>query len=166
MPIVDPSPFEGTSQSQADERKLAAVPIHHWGRLGEREREVMEIVWAIGTATVHQVNLRLPGQLTYTTVMTTLDRLFKKGLLHRVKRDRSFVYSPALSPKDVEDSRAHSFVQRFFADAASRQDMLLTCLVDAIGNYDDDMLKQLEEKVNAAKKRLENPTSSEPQEGS
>src|ERR1700733_1056037 len=69
--------------------------------LGRREREVMSVVWEMGAASVQQVAARLDTGLAYTTVMTTLDRLFRKGLLHREKQSRAFIYSAVLSPKDV-----------------------------------------------------------------
>jgi predicted transcriptional regulator len=134
--------------------KPTGLPARSAGRLGEREREVLEILWASGSATVHQVSCGLPVRLAYTTVMTTLDRLFKKGLLRREKQDRAFLYMPAYSPNDVESGRAHALVHRFFSDAPSSKDMLLSCLVDAIGSYDNDMLDQLEGKVREARQRL------------
>ena len=125
------------------------------GRLGDREREVLEIVWSDGNVTVGQVSRRLSIPLAYTTVMTTLDRLFKKGLLRRVKQDRAFLYSPAVSPADVESLRARTMLDRFFGGSRSSREALLSCLVDVIGSYDDDLLRSLEEKVKAAKLQLE-----------
>ena len=124
------------------------------GRLGKREREVLEVVWSDGSVTVGQVSQRLSIPLAYTTVMTTLDRLFKKGLLRRVKQDRAFLYSPAVSPSDVESLRARTLLDRFFDGSGSSPDLLLSCLVDAIGSYDDDLLRSLEDKVKAAKLQL------------
>ena len=62
--------------------------------LGPLEVTVMEILWARGESNVRDVVDRLDRPLAYTTVMTTLDRLFKKGLLARRKSDRAFIYSP------------------------------------------------------------------------
>ncbi len=134
--------------------KPPAVPVQRASRLGEREREVLAVLWASGSATVHQVIRGLSAHLAYTTVMTTLDRLFKKGLLRRERRDRAFLYIPAYSRNDVESGRAHALVHRFFSGDPSSKDLLLSCLVDAIGNYDDDMLDQLEGKVREARQRL------------
>ena len=125
------------------------------GRLGSREREVLSVIWEDGSATVQQVVARLSIPLAYTTVMTTLDRLFKKGLLQRIKQDRAFLYSPAVSPDDVENLRARLLIDRFFDDGASSPDVLISCLVDAIGSYDEELLASLEEKVRAAKQRLD-----------
>ena len=51
--------------------------------LGTLEFELMEILWSNGASSVRDVVPKLSRPLAYTTVMTTLDRLFKKGLLDR-----------------------------------------------------------------------------------
>jgi predicted transcriptional regulator len=120
-------------------------------RLGGREREVLEILWIEGSATVQQVAKCLHTALAYTTVMTTLDRLYKKGLLRRTKRDRAFVYKPALSKDDLERGRASEMVHRLFSDSSINEDALLSGLVDAVQSYDNDLLSRLEKKVRVAK---------------
>ncbi len=65
--------------------------------LGPLEVQVMEILWGAGERSVRDVVERLDRKLAYTTVMTTLDRLFKKGLLDRQKSERAFLYSPRVS---------------------------------------------------------------------
>ncbi|HWG37851.1 MAG TPA: BlaI/MecI/CopY family transcriptional regulator, partial [Terriglobales bacterium] len=62
--------------------------------LGPLESGVMEVLWSHGASNVRMVAQRLPRPLAYTTVMTTLDRLYKKGLLMREKQERAFIYSP------------------------------------------------------------------------
>ena len=54
-------------------------------RLGTLEREVMTLVWACGEISVREACERLGSSVAYTTVMTTMDRLYKKQLLHRRK---------------------------------------------------------------------------------
>ena len=102
---------------------------------------------------MQQVASRLSTNLAYTTVMTTLDRLFKKGLLRRKKCDRAFIYSTALTPREVEGQRAANLIRRFFADSAERPELLLSCLVDAVEEYDTAMLDQLEARIQAARAR-------------
>lgn len=135
--------------------QIAASITHTSGRLGSREREVLEIVWRDGSVTVGQVSRHLSIPLAYTTVMTTLDRLFKKGLLRREKQERAFLYSPAVTPSDVESFRARALLDRFFDHSRSDPDVLLSCLVDVIGSYDNELLQSLEEKVKAAKLQSE-----------
>ncbi len=144
---------DNQARTTFDRREAATVALGS-GRLGRREREVLDVVWEEGSGTVQQVSRRLSMQLAYTTVMTTLDRLFKKGLLHRVKCDRAFLYSPAASPAEVERLRARSMIDRFFDGRTGRQDLLLSCLVDVLGQYDDGMLSRLEDKVRAARQEL------------
>jgi predicted transcriptional regulator len=122
-------------------------------RLGEREREVLEVLWAAGSATVQQVADSLKTALAYTTVMTTLDRLYKKGLLQRRKHDRAFVYRPMLSKNDLERGRASEMVHRLFSGSAINQDAALSCLVEAVQSYDTGLLQRLEDKVRAAKQQ-------------
>ena len=84
---------------------------------GPLEITVMEILWARGESNVREVVDRLGRPLAYTTVMTTLDRLFKKGLLARRKSDRAFFYSPALNRAEWEHKRAGDFVAGFLSVA-------------------------------------------------
>src|SRR5580704_3649343 len=109
-------------------RSEAATNPQTSPRLGEREREVLEVLWAQGSATVQQVAKGLTTALAYTTVMTTLDRLYKKGLLQRRKRDRAFVYRPTLSKNDLERGRASEMVHRLFSGSGMNEDALLSCL--------------------------------------
>jgi predicted transcriptional regulator len=121
--------------------------------LGQREREVMAVLWTQGDANVQQVSSRLSANLAYTSVMTTLDRLFKKGLLRREKRDRAFIYSTALTSREVEGQRAADLIRRFFSDSGERPELLLSCLVDAVEGYDTALLDQLESRIQAARAR-------------
>lgn len=113
----------------------------------------MGVLWTQGDSNVQQVASRLSANLAYTTVMTTLDRLFKKGLLRREKRDRAFIYSTALTPREVEGQRAADLIRRFFSDSRERPELLLSCLVDAVEGYDTTMLDQLEARIQAARTR-------------
>ncbi len=121
------------------------------GPLGRREREVLSVLRQLGTATVQQVAERLETELAYTTVMTTLDRLFRKGLLARRKQSRAFLYSLALSARDLEGHRAAHLVQRFFSESDVQPDVLVSCLVDAVHDYDTDLLDQLETSIRLAR---------------
>lgn len=67
-------------------------------RLGNLEREVMEHVWsATEPVTVREVHeaLAVERDLAYTTVMTVLDRLAKKGVVRRVRDGRAYRYEAA-----------------------------------------------------------------------
>ena len=69
-------------------------------RFGELEAAVMDRMWAAdGPRAVRDVfeDLRHSRTLAYTTVMTVMERLFRKGMLTRVEHGRAYAYSPAQS---------------------------------------------------------------------
>jgi predicted transcriptional regulator len=122
--------------------------------LGPLEMQVMNVVWSVGRCSVRDVVERLNSRLAYTTVMTTLDRLFKKGFLEREKSERAFLYSPALSSQDWERRRAGSLVAGFLAGPEPSRDLLLSSLVDAVGQHDAMLLDELEEKIRKKRREL------------
>jgi predicted transcriptional regulator len=122
--------------------------------LGHLEITVMEILWDRGESNVHDVVQKLHRPLAYTTVMTTLDRLFKKGLLARHKAERAFVYSPRLSRREWEHKRAGDFVAGFFASREPSSELLISCLVEAVGQQDEALLDELERKIRMKRKEL------------
>jgi predicted transcriptional regulator len=122
--------------------------------LGPLEVTVMEILWTRGESNVRDVVDRLGRPLAYTTVMTTLDRLFKKGLLARRKCDRAFLYSPALNRTEWEHKRTGDFVAGFLSVAEPARDLLISCLVEAVGRHDEGLLDELEKKIKLRRKEL------------
>jgi predicted transcriptional regulator len=122
--------------------------------LGHLETSVMEILWLKGESCVRDVVEGLNRPLAYTTVMTTLDRLFKKGLLRRQKSDRAFLYSPRLSRPEWERLRAGDLVAGFLAGPQPSREMLLSCLLDAVGEHDMALLDELEKKIRARRREL------------
>ena len=121
--------------------------------LGQREREVMEVVRKLGSASVRQVCERLGAKLAYTTVLTLIFRLFKKGMLQRRKdhRTRTFIYSAILSAREMEERRAAEIIHLFFSASIQQPELLLSCLVDAVHHYDTELLNHLESRIRAAR---------------
>src|SRR5256885_13632044 len=78
--------------------------------LGRLEFDLMQILWSRGECNVRDVVQPLDRSLAYTTVMTTLDPLYKKGLLDRRMPDRAFLYPAPLSRRGGERQRAGSRV--------------------------------------------------------
>src|ERR1700722_20494796 len=70
-------------------------------RLGPLERRILEEVWSCESLTVRELLAGGRIRLAYPTVMTTLDRLFKKGLLDRTEEGRAFRYSAHCAPAEV-----------------------------------------------------------------
>jgi predicted transcriptional regulator len=122
--------------------------------LGHLEEGVMEVLWTHGEGSVRTVVDKLDRPLAYTTIMTTLDRLFKKGLLNRRRESRAFIYSAKLSREEWEQGRAGEIVAGFLAVPEPRHDLLVSCLVDAVGQHDRELLNDLERKIRIARRKL------------
>jgi len=122
--------------------------------LGPLEIAVMEIVWSRPASSVHDVAARLDRPLAYTTVMTTLDRLYKKGLLERRKSERAFLYSPRLSRSEWQREQAGVLVSGLLSDPRHPSDLLISCLVDAVGQHDEGLLDELERKIRQKRKEI------------
>jgi|SRR6185312_2191916 len=123
--------------------------------LGPLESRVMEIVWRNSEANVRQVAALLPEPLAYTTVMTTLDRLYKKGLLERRKNSRAFIYAPRVSRAQWLRRRAGEFVANFFATPQPEREALLSCLLDAVEQYDAALLDDLSQQIRDKRRQME-----------
>jgi len=122
--------------------------------LGPLEIDVMEMVWMFGESNVRDVVGRLERKLAYTTVMTTLDRLYKKGLLDRELTDRAFVYRAKLSREEWDRRRAGEMMAGFLAGPEESRQLLLSCLVDAVGSHDAMLLDELEKKIQHKREEL------------
>src|SRR4029077_17980620 len=68
-------------------------------QLGPFEQQVLQKLWLHGSATVRELLADGTIRQAYTTVMTTVDRLYKKGLLDRVAEGRAFRYTPRQTPE-------------------------------------------------------------------
>jgi len=112
--------------------------------LGVLEREVMAVVWTVGEISVREACARLDSSVAYTTVMTTMDRLFKKRLLGRRKVGRAFVYSAAATRDEMEGAVATELVQSLLQRHGGEPLPILSSLVDAVSDRDRALLDELE----------------------
>jgi predicted transcriptional regulator len=122
--------------------------------LGSLEIGVMEILWARGESSVRDVFRKIERPLAYTTVMTTLERLFKKGLLLREKSGRAFLYSPAFTREEWERRRAGDLVAAFLDGPRPSRELLVSSLLDAVGQRDEALLSDLEKRIRRRRKEL------------
>jgi BlaI family penicillinase repressor len=81
------------------------------------ELECLKALWGIGEGTVRDVREVLVGNrnLAYTTVMTVLERLEKRGGVSRRKHGRSFIYVPKVSQDAIRRYAVKELVDTFFA---------------------------------------------------
>ena len=112
--------------------------------LGSLERDVMAAVWARGEASVRDACDSLGASMAYTTVMTTMDRLFKKGLLKRRKVGRAFVYAATVSKRELEEAVAAELLTSLLDRGGSAPLPVLSTLVNAVSDTDRELLDELE----------------------
>jgi predicted transcriptional regulator len=124
--------------------------------LGPLEERVLEVLWRSrhGLA-VREVRSTLGDGLAYTTVMTTLDRLYKKGLLERQRDGRAFRYAARTSREALAAGTLRRWLDRLLGRGPARP--ILASLVDAVGEHDRALLPELtrlvREKERAARRR-------------
>jgi predicted transcriptional regulator len=95
------------------------------------ELECLKALWALGEGNVKAVRsaIAINRNLAYTTVMTVLDRLTRKGGVARRKVGRSFVYAPVLRRDNLRRLAIRDLVDRFFDGSED-------ALVDYLRNAD------------------------------
>jgi len=125
--------------------------------LGSLERRVMDVMWAGDHMLVREVQGRLERPVAYTTVMTTLDRLFKKGFVGRTRQGRAFSYIAAQTREQVEAAVATGVLEGLLSNGSGAAMPILSNLVDAVGREDGglDMLNALERMVRQKRRRMQ-----------
>src|ERR1022692_107037 len=119
------------------------------GRFGPLEWKVLEALWqAPGEASVRDLQPQLPD-IAYTTLMTTLDRLYRKGVLARSKQGRAFLYSPRLTRPQFESARVASALRVALNGDDAALVPLMSFFVEAVSDRDHDLLDELEALVRA-----------------
>lgn len=110
----------GTGQAQA------GSPAS--GRLTGAELECMKALWFEGARTVRDVHQALqPGRpLAYTTVLTVMDRLTRKGFLARTRRGKAHYYRPRCSFEQSRSRAVAELVRTWFDGSADQLAALLT----------------------------------------
>lgn len=124
-------------------------------QLGSLESRVMEILWALGgNSSVRDVCEKIETPRAYTTVMTTLERLFKKGLLSRQKSGRAFLYRTVITREEWNRRRAGSLMESFLNGPRLSRELLLSTLLDAVGDHDAALLDELAEEIQLRRREL------------
>lgn len=122
--------------------------------LGKLERAVMEEVWQRDETSVRDIYRAFDERIAYTTLMTTLDRLYKKGLLHRRKDGRAFVYSPCVTREGLERGITVDVIEELITNTIEVRP-ILSCIVDSVSERDGELLDELERLVKEKRKELE-----------
>ena len=111
----------------------------------------MAVVWEHFPTTARDVCDRLTGKRAraYTTIMTTLDRLHRKGLLRREKEGLAWRYEPVFSRASFEKALADAVAARVLEDHG---ETALAAFVDAAADVDEALLERLSQLIERRRK--------------
>ena len=123
--------------------------------LGKLERQVLDETWSRREVSVRDIFLAFEERIAYTTLMTTLDRLYKKRLLDRRKDGRAFLYSPALTREEFENGIREDVIDGLLGQGAEAVQPVLACIVDTVSERDRELLDELDRLVKEKKRELE-----------
>jgi predicted transcriptional regulator len=123
---------------------------------GVLEREVMDVLWTEGDLAVRDVQARLARPCAYTTVMTTLDRLYKKGVLQRRQAGRAFLYSAVVTRAQLQARIAGDVLAGLLGSTDGAAVPVLSNLVESVGSRQGgaDLLQTLEQLVRDKRREL------------
>lgn len=99
--------------------------------LTEAELRLMRLLWVRGESAVADLVQALPDDtpLAYTTVLTTVRILERKGYVRHRQEGRAFLYTPCVAEQEARQSEIRHVLQRFFGN--SRERLVLSLLGDA-----------------------------------
>jgi predicted transcriptional regulator len=127
------------------------------GQLGPLEQQLLSALWSRGSATVRELLDDGEIKLAYTTVMTTLDRLYKKQLLDRTAEGRAFRYVTRFTQAELEKVVVSDTVRQMLGSGGSAS-LPLSYLVEAVSDHDvsllDDLQRLLDEKRRQVRSEL------------
>ncbi len=115
------------------------------------ELEIMNLLWDHGPATVAELQPRMAHELAYTTIMTMLNVLLRKGKVKRVQDGRAFRYRPAVTRRRATGTALEDLVKRMFGGS---DEALLMAFVETRGITSQD-LERLTKVVAEAERKAE-----------
>lgn len=117
--------------------------------VGRRERQIIEVVYKLGRATVAEVLDALPDPPTYSTVRAMLGKLTAKGHLTQEADGPRYVYRPAVPAESARRTAMKQLVDTFFAGSVDQAVVALVKMQDA--NVDQAALDALAKRIKTAR---------------
>lgn len=122
-------------------------------QLGPLEQQVLRELWARGSATVRELLESENMTLAYTTIMTTMDRLYKKRLLDRESEGRAYRYFPRHTPDEMQRVAAVEGIRQLLG-SGDTSSLPLSYLVEALSEHDAQLLDELQALVERKRREL------------
>jgi len=118
--------------------------------LSRREREIMDVVFAAGSATAGEIRDRIPAPPSYSAVRATLRILVQKGLLRHEDDGRRYVYRPTVARSRARQNAIDHLLNTFFDGSAA--DAVLTLLERPGGEMSDEELERMAHLIDRARR--------------
>ena len=114
--------------------------------LGDRELDVMGVLWQLGSGTVAEVRAKLPADLAYTTVLTILRNLEEKGFVTHKTEGRAHRYLPRVARLTARENAVARLIDKLFHGSP---DLLIAQLVEARQKLTAEDLRRLRDRLRA-----------------
>ena len=124
-----------------------AQPIQN--ELGRRERQIMDVIYRLGRASVAEVRENLPDPPTYSAVRAMLGFLEDKGYLRHERDGMKYVYLPTVDAKHARRSALQHMVKTFFNGSAAQAAAALIEMNDT--QLSTDEIKRLSDLIKKAR---------------
>jgi predicted transcriptional regulator len=111
--------------------------------LPPRERQIVDILYVHGQATVAEIGEALANEVTGSAIRAMLKRLEDKGFVRRESSERGFVYAPQVPEKAARKSALSQVVNTFFNGSPVSAATALLGMQDQLGDAELDELEQL-----------------------
>lgn len=115
---------------------------------GSLERQVMDLLWDEGEMPVRGVLERLGSGRAYTTILTVLDRLHRKGEVRRRKQDGAWIYRAGRTREESLGAELTSLLE----EAGGRREAVLMAFIETAESVDAGLLARLEELIRARRR--------------
>jgi predicted transcriptional regulator len=153
---MNPTSFEFAACNRVSFRMTAKFSIFGSAstpQLGPFEQQLLRELWTRGSSTVREMVDDTGIRQAYTTVMTTMDRLYKKGLLDRVAEGRAFRYTPKLSSEELQRGAALDGIRQLLGSNDTSA-LPLSYLVEALSAHDAQLLDELQLLIERKRREL------------
>lgn len=126
------------------------LPQHAQLDLSRRERQIMEAVYRLGSATVSDVLAELPDPPSYSAVRAMLGKLEAKGYLEHRQDGPRFLYLAIVPRQEARESALQRLVRTFFD--GSTEKAVTALLGMSAGEMSDEELDRLSALIQESKK--------------
>ncbi len=118
---------------------------------GPLEAKIMDILWSGEERTIKDVQLELEKEkaTNFNTVMTVMNRLVEKGLLQKRAEGRTTMFKPVLTREEFVNTQSKEMTHELMDEFGS---VVVSHMIDALDDADDDLVAQLEQKIKELKK--------------